>query len=480
MNAEHKHKRKLGRVMRRILEVLRKGKNALLGAGALAGAIVAIFSAVTTFLPKPHPQPTAIEASIDEAAIEQNVVLAKYEYLYQPAALGNASYDRAPQTGVYRFAVYATGPAPTNNTAITGIQDAGSGTTNTSGGEPTEEERKAKEEQSAAEAAKAREELQVAEEEAVKAKVAEEIKAREEAVLKAAAKVREAEEARLREKEAGKIKREEQEEVTARKLKYTGRKRSKQSDAAGGGASSVPAFTKPPASPTPLHREGNARVLVGTGALTGQVDAVLAKVKALLRKERAGLSLRRNADLGENGMPFSAKDSAFTGTTTNGAIDESSASSFGVESAAKIVPSHCGTACGLRPTIDKAIADNSSNLAEAAREIAAAFTESRVQVFEHRLQPVGVIVNYKVHFVGFAGKRMVLEWTLCSKSTGRPLPRTWWRNVIVKQFVPKIEGYRTSGNFWAPLPPAPGNYYFRLRVFEGSTEPTHKETGLFH
>lgn len=474
MNAERKRKGK--RRMRRVLEVLRDAKNALLGAGALAGAIVAIFSAVSTFLPKgskPRAQPTAIEASIEEADVEPGVLLTKYEYISQPAALGNASYDPPPRTETYRLAVYAMSSTPANNTATTEVQGAGSSQTTTSGGETIKEEPKPKEEPSAAEAAKAREELQVAEEEAAKAKAAEEIKAREEAVVKAAAKVRAAEEARLRKKEATKIKREEQEEATAKKVKPASGGHSTRSH--GGEIPLAPAFAKPPASPTPLHREGNAKVLVGTGAPTSQVDAVLAKVKALLRKERAGL--RRNADLGEGEVPFSAEDLVFTGTATSELIG---ASGFGVESAAKIVPSQCGTACGLRPTIDKAITDNSSNLAEAAREIAAAFTESRVQIFEHKLQPVGVIVNYKVHFVGFAGKRMILEWTLCSKSTGRPLPRAWWRNVIVKQFVPKIDGYRTSGNFWAPVPPAPGNYYFRLRVFEGSTEPTHKETGLFH
>jgi hypothetical protein len=476
MNAERKGEGK--RRMRRVLKVLRDAKNALLGAGALAGAIVAIFSAVSTFLPKgskPRPQPTAIEASIDEAAVEQNVLLTKYEYLSQPAALGNASYDPPPRTGTYRLAVYAMSSTPANNVVTTEVQGAGISPTTTSGGETIKEEPEPKEEPSAAEAAKAREELRVAEEEAAKAQAAEEIKAREEAVLKAAAKVRAAEEARLRKQEATKIKREEQEEATAKKVKPAGGGHSTRSHRTGGEIPLAPAFAKPPSSPTPLHREGNAKVLIGTGAPTSQVDAVLAKVKALLRKERA--SLRRNADLGEGEAPFGAEDLLFTGTATSELIG---ASSFGVESAAKIVPSHCGTACGLRPTIDKAITDNSSNLAEAAREIAAAFTESRVQIFEHKLQPVGVIVNYKVHFVGFAGKRMILEWTLCSKSTGRPLPRTWWRNVIVKQFVPKIDGYRTSGNFWAPVPPAPGNYYFRLRVFEGSTEPTHKETGLFH
>jgi hypothetical protein len=476
MNAERKRKGK--RRMRRVLEVLRDAKNALLGAGALAGAIVAIFSAVSTFLPKgskPRPQPTAIEASIEEADVEPGVLLTKYEYISQPAALGNASEDPPPQRGAERLAVFVTSSAQTSSTATTEVQSAGSSPTTTSGGETIKEEPKPKEEPSAAEAAKAREELQVAEEEAAKAKAAEEIKAREEAVVKAAAKVRAAEEARLRKKEATKIKREEQEEATAKKVKPAGGGHSTRSDGAGGEVSSAPAFAKPPASPTPLHREGNAKVLVGTGAPTSQVDAVLAKVKALLRKERTGLRL--NADLGDSEAPFSAEDPVFTGTATSELVG---ASSFGLESAAKIVPSHCDTACGLRPTIDKAIADNSSNLAEAAREIAAAFTESRVQVFEHKPQPIGVIVYYKVHFVGFAGKRMILEWTLCSKSTGRPLPRTWWRNVIVKQFVPKSDGYRTSGNFWAPVPPEPGNYYFRLGVFEGSTEPTHKETGLFH
>jgi len=150
------------------------------------------------------------------------------------------------------------------------------------------------------------------------------------------------------------------------------------------------------------------------------------------------------------------------------------------ETVANSVPSQCGTGCGLRPTIDKAIADYSSNLAEAAKEIAAAFTDSRVQVYEDKPQPVGVTVNYTIDLVGFAGQRMILEWTLCSKPANRPLPKPWWRNVIVKQIVPTNETIKTSGNFWAPVPPARGNYYFRLRVFDGSSEPTHKTSDPFH
>jgi hypothetical protein len=185
-----------------------------------------------------------------------------------------------------------------------------------------------------------------------------------------------------------------------------------------------PSFTAPPASSTPLRSVGDAKVLTGTGAPAREVEDVIQMA--------------------------------------------------GVKASAK-----CGTSCPLRTTVERAIADTSSNLEQAAEEVAAVFRGSRVQDFEHKLQPIGVTVDYGLRLVGYAGKRAFLEWTLCSKRTGRPLPREWWRNVIVKQIEPTSDDAPVTGSFWAPIPPARGDYYFRLRVFYNGLEVADRETGQF-
>jgi hypothetical protein len=132
----------------------------------------------------------------------------------------------------------------------------------------------------------------------------------------------------------------------------------------------------------------------------------------------------------------------------------------------------------LTPTVDKALADYSSNLAQAARVVAAAFSESRVELYEAKPQPVGVTVDYTIRFVGFEGQLMKLEWTLYK--SGRQLPKTWWRKVVVKQIVPSSEAIDVSGNFWAPVPPQRGDYYFSLRVLDRDSEATHRASDQFH
>jgi hypothetical protein len=193
-------------------------------------------------------------------------------------------------------------------------------------------------------------------------------------------------------------------------------------------AASAPAEVTPP----PLRRKGAAEVAIGTNVPTSAVDAVLRKAEPALIA--AGVN----------------------------------------------VPATCGQSCPLRLTVDKAISDYSSNLNDAAQEVAAAFHRSRTLVYENKREPVGAVVDYSIDLAGYAGHTLILEWTLNSTSGG-PLPREWWRNVIVKYIKPTTAD-RTAipGSFWAPVPPAVGNYYFRLRVFDGHSEAAHGETNTFH
>jgi hypothetical protein len=177
-------------------------------------------------------------------------------------------------------------------------------------------------------------------------------------------------------------------------------------------------------------------VLDGTGASTATIDAVLAKVKGVLSAEHAG-------------------------------------------GASASVQTRCGDSCAFTPLVDQAIVDTGSNLAEAARKVAEVFTGTRYTQDGGRREPLGVTVNYAIDFRNYVGKAVTVVWTLYSGRTGEPPPRTWWRNVIVKQVEPTSdEPYRAS--FWAPIPRRRGNYYLTLRLFTGEHEDEPIVTRTFH
>jgi hypothetical protein len=142
------------------------------------------------------------------------------------------------------------------------------------------------------------------------------------------------------------------------------------------------------------------------------------------------------------------------------------------------VPSSCNPSCALRPTVEKAIG-SSSNLTQAAKEVAAAIGDSRGANAANKPQLLGARVDYSVALDGLDHKVLFLTWTLCSRHTGRPLPREWWRNVTFMKYVPSSEVKELVGAFWAPIPSARGEYYYRLRVFDGSSEAAHTKTELF-
>jgi hypothetical protein len=90
-----------------------------------------------------------------------------------------------------------------------------------------------------------------------------------------------------------------------------------------------------------------------------------------------------------------------------------------------------------------------------------------------------VTVNYRIDFVGYEGHLLALAWSLCSASTGRPLPREWWRNIVAEQIKPASNKAKIPGSFWAPVPPTRGHYYFLLRVFDRGSEVAYVRTPEF-
>jgi hypothetical protein len=461
-----------------ITNLLGSTKRAIITVGGLAGAVIAIVTVVSMILPKgPAPKP-AVEASFPEAKVEPDIVLAQYEYNNQPASSTNASDRGQPQIR-YRLAADASSVANASTvtdastvTSTTGEPGNGTQTTGTeivkeTPGEAEAKLIKEKEEKAARE--KAIEEEERRKREALKEKEAAK-KAKEEAEAKEEAKLRVKEEAALRREE-------EAEEKTTPSVK--GKQAHGNSEGDHQGASETQAGVEPAAPAKSFHKEGAAKVVVGTGAPTQVVDAVLRKARAILRKRAARLSQaygRRDASfegnepalgyIGASDLAPRPPDQALIATSEGDGA-----------TLANSVPSNCGAGCALAPTVDKALADYSSNLAQAARVVAAAFSESRVELYEAKPQPVGVTVDYTIHFVGYKGQLMKLEWTLYK--SGRPLPKTWWRKVVVKQIVPSGESIGVSGNFWAPVPPRLGHYYFSLRVLDGSAEPTHRTSESF-
>jgi hypothetical protein len=179
-----------------------------------------------------------------------------------------------------------------------------------------------------------------------------------------------------------------------------------------------------PLAPTPLHRVGGAEVAVGTSAPQGDVETVVSESRVSL-------------------------------------------------------PSSCSHSCAISPAIDKALSEYATNSDEAARELASIFHDSRQGVYHHKREPLGVTVNYALDFVGYKGHLLALAWSLCSASTGRPLPREWWRNIVAEQIEPASDKAEIRGSFWAPVPPARGHYYFRMRVFDRSSEAAYATTKRF-
>ncbi|HEX4438250.1 MAG TPA: hypothetical protein VH061_15810 [Solirubrobacteraceae bacterium] len=181
---------------------------------------------------------------------------------------------------------------------------------------------------------------------------------------------------------------------------------------------------KQPSSPQRLHQAGSAEVAVGTAPSREEVEAVIRK----------------------SGVPL---------------------------------PANCGESCAIGPVIGKALSEYAANTDEAAREVASIFHDSRQGVFGHKRQPLGVAVHFSVDLVGYAGRLLLIEWSLCSTQTGRPLPREWLRNVPAEEVRPTIDRLKHSGNFWVPLPPKRGRYYLRLRVFDGGSEVVQTQTHIF-
>lgn len=400
--------------MAKIKRLLSDTKNAILAAGALAAAVVAVVAAAKTFLSIGNsPTPPALLAGIEDVTLETNVGLEEYEARDQRAELGSPRESLPAQTG-YLLAAYTTATGATTATQpATGTPETDTTSTSTSTPEPSPE---SKPPTSGGESSNS--------------------------------------------DESGATNQTRRSHDGARPVvprspyvyKRTKLSENAIHDPGGGSGPSGVKFVKPPAAATSFKRERKtrARTLTGTGASTSQVEGLLAAASKIAPSE-SGVSPSK-----EESLPYP-------------------------QAAAKVaLPSHCDASCPVAPMIDQILADNSSPAA-AAKKVAGVFTHSRGRFYDHELHPLGADVEYTLKLTGFVHNVAILEWTLWSQSTGRPLPRSWWQSVIVKQIKPSRYEETISGTFWAPIPPKPGDYVFHLAVYdEHGNRRGHGRTPVFH
>ncbi|HEY3960157.1 MAG TPA: hypothetical protein VGL68_06570 [Solirubrobacteraceae bacterium] len=103
---------------------------------------------------------------------------------------------------------------------------------------------------------------------------------------------------------------------------------------------------------------------------------------------------------------------------------------------------------------------------KAAEAVAAVFNDSRGERVGKRIYPIGAMISYTLKLDGFAHSKETLEWSLLAASSGRTLPRPWWRDVVVSHVEPTVNHETLSGTFWVPVPPERGDYMVHLTLLD--------------
>lgn len=242
-------------------------------------------------------------------------------------------------------------------------------------------------------------------------------------------------------------------------------------------SSSSQVVTTLPATSTPLHvvrhrPEGSGSdsdTATGGDASTPSGDAG-SSVTAFRHVE--GALVKTGAD-----VPSEKVTAVVEALTAGSSLTTSQAEGGG----AVVLPSACKTSCGATQEIEQALTDD-PNPVKAAAAVAKAFANSRAEVIAHTRHPIGVAVSYTVDLEGFANSKATLKWSLWSARSNRPLPRRWWRDVIVAQIKPTVSHESISGEFWVPVPPKHGDYFVHLTLYDSNGVPHAKRDTrpLFH
>jgi hypothetical protein len=407
--------------MKWIKRLIGETNNVILAAGAIAGAIVAVAGAVKLFS---TPTPTAILAGIENVALETNVGLSEFEARDQTADLGMPGSE-VPAPRGYRLAAYVAASGSTGPATGTAETETTPSTSTPETPPPAKPAHTTPGDTTPTPAPPRGGTHKGKSEKTTRTKHTHEGSGSStHTPVHVYRRTR----------------------VTEGTAPHSGTTTEGSSGPVG-----VP-FVKPPAPETAFKSEGKAQTLNGTGAASSEVDAVLAEAS-------------RNETF-ESAAPHTGKQSPNEPET---------------KPATRIALSHhCGSSCAAGPTVDKILADSSSP-AQAAKEVATIFTQSRGRYINHELHPLGADVEYTLKLTGFVHNDAILEWTLWSQSANRALPHSWWQGVIVKQVKPARYEETISGTFWAPLPPKPGDYIFHLAVYdEQGNRRGSGRTPVFH
>jgi hypothetical protein len=261
---------------------------------------------------------------------------------------------------------------------------------------------------------------------------------------------------------------------------------------------------------TSPHGSVGARIEHGTGASRAQVVAVLDALPTSSQSTHGTRPGEASTQGGETGTqtgttpaPSTATETATTtsavtttGPTTTGVapsatqtteplIYDQAPTTTSTETAARttsagtrtptaatrpgpeiVIPDSCRIAfCGATEEIDKALTD-SPDAATAAAAVAELFRDSRAEILDHKLYPVGMAVAYSLKLIGWAHRRATLKWSLWSEGQNQALPRPWWRNITVAQITPTSNQEPLNGEFWVPIPPNHGNYFIHLKLYD--------------
>jgi hypothetical protein len=191
--------------------------------------------------------------------------------------------------------------------------------------------------------------------------------------------------------------------------------------------------------------------------VAAQTPQALRRTEGALVSEGPGVADDQVEEMAEKTLASSAED-ANEGT--------------GATALAPSVMRHCAKrrTCGARQELETALTYD-PNPAKAAKAVSALFNNSRAEVVEGKLYPIGVMVTYNVSLAGFAHESATLEWSLIGQRSKRRLPRPWWRNIVVAHIKPAVNSESLYGSFWVPVPPQHGNYLVHLVLSDGNGVP---------
>lgn len=146
-----------------------------------------------------------------------------------------------------------------------------------------------------------------------------------------------------------------------------------------------------------------------------------------------------------------------------------------------VLSRRCRSVCGATQEIEKALTYD-PNPIKAAEAVAALFNDSRSEVVGKQLYPIGAMIRYTVSLDGFAHNTATLEWSLIGRASRRPLPKPWWRDIVVAHIEPTVNHESISGKFWVPVPPERGDYLVQLvlRDSNGVAHASSDSTPTFH